>query len=242
MKLRLKSTEFYLLLLVCLASVAANLPKQLVSGIINQRLLLIVLAAVVVIALFRYLRLLLFLCVTTLAVGANLPDRLSEALGISPFIMLLFLILIVGISLVNRFLKLPAGYVKDTGQKLDTEETRKAILIAINIGNIKRLRWLISQNMEFNFLENGVAPILLASEKGNSEIVQLLIYHGVDLTVTNSEGKTAFDVAQTLGFSRCAEIIKFALENRAVATGQPILTGTGAAPEAGAPAVAAAQT
>lgn len=217
MKLKVKSTEFILFMMVCMLSTAANLPDDFFGGLISQQTLLIVLSAVVVIALFRYLRLLLFICVVTLAIGANLPERLSETLGISQFIMMVFLGFIILISLMNRILKLPTERPQESTEKLDTEEARKAILIAISIGNVKRLRWLISHNMEINFMDNGVSPALLAAEKGNSEVMQLLIYHGADLSVANAEGKTPLDIALQFGFNRTAEVIRFSLENQAAA-------------------------
>ncbi len=223
MKPKIKSTEFFLFTLVTLLSIAANLPKDALGGVISQRMLLIVLSAVVVIALFRYLRLLLFICVMTLAVGANLPERLSESLGVSQMVMLIFLALIVLISLMNRLLRLPTEPQKAAVPKVDTEESRKAILIAISIGNVKRLRWLISHNMEINFVDNGVSPALLAAEKGNSEVMQLLIYHGADLSIPNPEGKTPYEVALANGFNRTAEIIKFSIENKAATEVPPTL-------------------
>lgn len=215
MKLNIKSTEFFLFSLVALLSIAANLPTEDLGGIISQQMLLIVLAAVVVIALFRYLRLLAFLCVLTLAIGANLPERLSESLGISQLVMLIFLGIIILISALNKLMRLPTDRPQAEMPKVDTEEAHKAIMIAISIGNVKRLRWLISHNMEINFVDNGLTPALLAAEKGNSEIMQLLIYHGSDLSVANAEGKTPYDVALAHGFNRTAEIIKFAIENKA---------------------------
>lgn len=216
MTFKVTSTEFYLFLVVVAVSVAANLPEDIVGKYIDQRLLLILLAAVVVIALFRYLRLLLFLCVATLAVGANVPEQLSETLGINQSIMLAFLALIVIVAQANRFLKLPTedgmGLKKDM-PKLDSAESRKAVLIAIARGNVKRLKWFHSHNTELNFSEDGVSPVTLAAEKGNSEIMQLLIYYGVNLNVTNAEGKTPLEIAEAHGFNRTAEIIRFAQEH-----------------------------
>lgn len=216
MRLSVSSTELFLFLMVVALSIAANLPEAVIGKYIDQRLLLIVLAAVVVIALFRYLRLLLFLCVATLAVGANVPEQLSEALGINQAVMLTFLVLIVIISQANRFLKLPteigSGPKKDM-PRLDSAESRKAVLIAISRGNVKRLKWFHSHNTEFNFTEDGVSPVTLAAEKGNSEIMQLLIYYGVNLNVTNAEGKSPLEIAEAHGFNRTAEMIRFALEH-----------------------------
>lgn len=216
MKVRINSTEFYLFVMVVVLSIAANLPEAVMGKYIDQRLLLIVLAAVVVIALFRYLRLLLFLCVATLAVGANIPERLSETLGINQTVMLSFLVLIVMISQANRFLRLPMEVdpqIKMNMPKLDTAESRKAVLIAISRGNVKRLKWFHSHNTELNFSEDGVSPVTLAAEKGNSEIMQLLIYYGANLNITSAEGKTPLEIAEAHGFNRTAEIIRFALEH-----------------------------
>lgn len=216
MKFRFNSTEFYLFLLVVILSVAANLPATLIGPYIDQRTLLIVLAAVVVIALFRYLRLLLFLCVLALALGANIPDRLSHVLEVNQTIMLTFLVLIVLVSQANRFLKLPEdaeAAKKRHASKLDSSESRKAVLIAIGRGNVKRLKWFHSHNTELNFVEDGVSPVTLAAEKGNSEIMQLLIYYGVNLNVTDSAGRSPLEIAETNGFSRTADIIRFALEH-----------------------------
>lgn len=216
MKFRFNSTEFYLFLLVALLSVAANLPAAIIGKYIDQRTLLIVLAAVVVIALFRYLRLLLFLCVAALALGANIPERLSEVLGINQTIMLAFLVLIVLIPMANRFLKLPAendAEKKRKAPKLDSSESRKAVLIAISRGNVKRLKWFHSHNTELNFVENGVSPATLAAEKGDSQVMQLLIYYGVNLNVTDHAGRSPLEIAESNGFSRTAEIIRFALDH-----------------------------
>lgn len=216
MSLKVKSSEVFLFMTVVTLSILANLPEDMMGGIIDKRLMLIVLAAVVVIALFRYLRLLLFLCVVTLAVGANLPQQLSESLGISQMTMLAFLGAILVVSMFSKLGKKLYGEkleVSADAVKEDNEMSRRALLIAISKGNVPRLKWLIGHGMEINFIEDGVAPVLLAAETGNSEIMQLLIYHGVDLDVTNSEGKNALQIAKEKGYNRTAENIRFAMEN-----------------------------
>jgi hypothetical protein len=222
MKFRFNSTEFYLFLLVAVLSIAVNLPAAVIGQYIDQKTLLIVLAAVVVIALFRYLRLLLFLCVLALALGANMPERLSHTLGIDQTVMLTFLVLLVLISQANRFLKLPEDTDparKRSAPRLDSSESRKAVLIAIARGNVKRLKWFHSHNTELNFFEDGVSPVTLAAEKGNSEVMQLLIYFGANLNVTDGAGRSPLEIAEANGFSRTAEIIRFAQEHL---TGQEI--------------------
>ncbi len=166
-----------------------------------------------VIALFRYLRLLLFLCVMTLAVGANLPETLAEAVGISEEVMLGSLGVLVLISLINAYFKmLPVDKVQGM-EKENSLESRKAVMIAVSKGNMIRLKWLINRNVEINFCEDGVSPAIVAAEKGYSEIMQLLIRHGTDLEAMNNEGKTPLEIALANGFNRTAEIIRFAFAN-----------------------------
>ena len=113
MKAKIKSSEVVMLLLVSLMSFAANLPSQLVGNVLDKRLLLIVLTASVVIALFHYLRLMLFLAIVILAIGANLPQDFAVNMGVNPKIMLAVLGFLVTLALLNYAFKLmPTGYVK----------------------------------------------------------------------------------------------------------------------------------
>ncbi len=209
-----RRSELFLFTIVALLSIAANLPEQSFGSFINKKLLLAVLAGIVVIALLRYLRLFLLLCVVTLAIGANVPDRIADSLGIHPATMLVVLALIVVMALVNVYLKmLPTDRVQASTQKEDNEHTRREVLIAVSKGNLTRLKWLLNRNVEINFSLNGVSPVIVAAEKGYSEIMQLLVHHGAEVNVTNADGKNALEIAQANGFHRTAEIIRFASEN-----------------------------
>ena len=209
-KFKEKKREIFLLSVVTLISLVANLPHKMLADMVDQKLLLIVLATVVVIALFYYLNLLLFLCVVALAVGANLPDQLADSLGISPIVMLTFLVLLVMISQMNAvFKKFETLKVE---KKHDSEESRKAVLAAVSKGDLTKLHWLLNANVEINFAENGVTPVILAAEKGYTDVIQSLINYGVDLSVMNPAGQTAMEVAMANGFNRTAEIMKLAIK------------------------------
>lgn len=211
MNVEIKISEVILLLVVVLLSLAANLPDQMLGEVIDRNWLLIALTAVIVISLFRYLRLLLFLTVVALAVGANLPDQLSVSLGISPVVMLAFLVLLVMISVLNYgFKMLPT---EDDKRAHDSEESRQAVLAAIKKGDLTKLHWLLSKNVEINFSQGGVSPVILAAEKGYTDIMQVLLNHGVDLRVMNAEGKTPMEVALANGFNRTAEMLHLAAES-----------------------------
>lgn len=210
MNIEIKMNEVLLLVIVILLSLAANLPEQMLGNVIDRNWLLIALTAVIVISLFRYLRLLLFLTVVALAVGANLPEQISESLGVSPVVMLAFLILLVMISMLNYgFKMLPTE--KDEHLH-DSAESRQAVISAITKGDLTKLHWLLTKKVEINFLQDGISPATLAAEKGYTDIMQVLINHGADLNVQNAAGKTPMEIALANGFNRTAEIMHLATE------------------------------
>lgn len=211
MNIQVKMSEVALLVIVILLSFAANLPEDLLGGIVDRNWLLIALTTVIVVSLFRYLRLLLFLCVVALAVGANLPDQLSESLGISQVVMLAFLVLLILISVLNyAFKMLPTENDKHVH---DSAESRQAVLAAITKGDLTKLHWLLSKSVEINFSQDGVSPVIMAAEKGYTDIMQVLLNHGVDFHVMNAEGKTPMEIALANGFNRTAEMLHLAEEN-----------------------------
>ena len=106
MKVELKLNELIMLGIVILLSVTANLPDNLLGEYVNRNILLSVLAAVIIIALFRYLRWMLFLIVAILAIGANLPEQLAAVVNVDPVVMIATLVVLVLISLLNHIFKL----------------------------------------------------------------------------------------------------------------------------------------
>lgn len=213
MAIKVKGGEFFLLAVVGLASVAANMPEAVIGKVVDQKVLLFVLSSVVIIALFRHLKILFFLSIIVLAVGANMPQRMAESLGVSQPILLGFLGAVVVIAFLNRFLRLPPERDEQLEDLKDTLELRKAILTAISRQNVKRLKWFLRHKANFDFVEGGQSPAIVAAETGNSEVMQLLIYNRVNVNVVAPDGRTPLQIAEANGFVRTAEIIKFAQEH-----------------------------
>lgn len=208
-----KLSEIVILCIVSLMALAANLPDSLLGNIIDRKLLLLSLTVSVVIALFRYLRLMLFITISVLAIGANLPEELSNELSISPYVMIAALMLLVTISLLNQAIKwLPIERIEK--KKLDTNESRHDVLTAIMKGDLGKLHQLLSMDVEINFVHNGVAPIFLATEKGYADVVLILLSHGAKCRVRNNEGKTPIEIALTHKYTRIAEILHYAGEKK----------------------------
>ena len=218
MKLKFTKKELVVLVAVSAMSLLANLPEGYAGGLINRKLLLGSLITVVVIAMFRYLQLLVLAVISILAIGANLPQELADDIGVSQTALLASLGFLIAITLLNRaFRLLPthAGEVLETPDEevddtldLDAASARHRMLFAIARGDIGTVSKLVAMDTGVNFSLNGTTPLHMATEKGYSNIVQLLINHGADLLAKNAEGKIPLDIALAVKkFVRTTEIL-----------------------------------
>lgn len=210
MKVELKLNELIILGIVILLSVTANLPDNLLGAYIDRNILLSVLAAVIMIALFRYLRWMLFMIVSVLAVGANLPEQLATVVNVDPVIMIATLAVLVLISLLNHIFKLLP--TDEATKRTDSAQSRKAILEAVRTGNLNKLNRLIRMGVEINFMQDGNSPAHIIAEQGNNEMMQALLDYGVNLNVINKDGLTPMEIALAFGFNRTVEILKLSNE------------------------------
>lgn len=206
MKLELRMNEVIMLVIVVLSSIAANLPDSLVGQYLNKDILLSVLATIVVIALFRYLRWMLFLIVTILALGANLPEQIASVVDVEPMVMIATLIVLVFISLLNHVFKLLPN--DEAVKRMDNSQSRQALLEAIRTGNLVKLKHLLNMNVEVDFLQDGTSPSHIIAEQGNNEMMQALLDYGVNLNVVNKDGLTPMEIAMAFGFKHTVEMLK----------------------------------
>ena len=215
MKLRFSPKELFVLGAVTASSVLANLPESYGADWLDRKLLVGVLAAIVVIALFRYLQVFLLLIIGTLAFGANLPHSMAEHFGVSQPVLLAVLAVLIGLTLVNRILNLLPEYdepPEDVDARAMTQVNEKGarllLMEAIAHGKIALVRELLENNVEANFVINGHTPLHLATEKGYPNIVQLLVDNGADLLAQDVHGNTALDLALALKkFARTTDIL-----------------------------------
>lgn len=193
MNIQFKSGEVLILLAAVVMSFIANLPKAILGDLIDRKMLLVGLAAMIVVALFRYLQIFLLLVISILAIGANLPAELANGLGIDPTVLVVSLVVLVSIALLNRFVKfVPVGFETASGELVDE---RVAMLVAISRGDQATLHRMLVLNASANFTYNGTTPLHLAAEKGYPEMVRLLISYGADYRKKNAQGLTALEIA-----------------------------------------------
>jgi class 3 adenylate cyclase len=195
---------------------AANLPDGAIGRMVDRNLLLITLVVTVVIALFRYLKLMLFITVSVLAIGANLPDQLAAQLGISRLAMIVASGVLVLVALLYKLYHLHALKNNSEHQedavcyRHDSMDSRNEVITAILNGDVAALHQLLITDVEINFSQDGHVPIYLAIEKGYADIVLLLLFYGAKLRVRNKAGQTPIEFALLHKKPRIAKIIHYA--------------------------------
>lgn len=241
MQVNFKSHDIWLLVIVSLMAFGANLPADVVGNVIDPNLLLIALVVTVFIALFRYLKFMLFLTVSVLAIGANLPEQLATQLHLSQTAFIIASGVLVAVALLYKLydqLKksremvvehdhdTPADAETSISHLRDTIESRNDVLAAITNGDFATLHQLLISDVEVNFSQDGRIPIFAAIEKGNADIVLLLLLHGAKLKIKNQIGLTPTDLALKLRLARVAKILHYAetqnmsIQNRAIYSSQ----------------------
>jgi hypothetical protein len=206
MKLELKWGEVLLLAIVVVLSIATNLPESWLGEYISREMLIGVLGSVVIIALFRYLRWMLFMMVVILAVGANMHEQLAHVVNIDPVVMLATLIMLVLVSILNHVFKLLP--TEAASKRADNAQSRQAVLEAVRTGNLNKLKHLLQLNVEVDFLQDGTSPAHIVAEQGNNEMMQALLNYGTKMNVLNKDGLTPMEVAMAFGFKHTVEILR----------------------------------
>lgn len=210
--LKESSRDRWLLGLVVLMSVIANLPESVSQHIaIDKKWLLIGLLIIVAVSLVRYVRTGLILVTAVLVLGANLPAELAEFFNIDAAVMLYTLAIMIAIPLANRYFKLPTGL--EPKQVAKTAYGAKALFHAVLKGNVPVVQSLIDSGVNVNVRTvSGKTPLMASAFRGYTDISQLLISAGADIHSMDREGSTALTVAQNHGFSRIVALLKIANE------------------------------
>lgn len=225
---RMRVREVALFGLITMAAILAQLPVETLEGMgINRNYLLGVLGCGIVMGLFFYLQFFFFLSVVLLILAANLEQLISEYIQISKIPVVLALVAMVGISLINYFVKLmPTGLELKPKEK--SPEGVRALFYAIEKSNLVYAQKVLEMNFDANVQhDNGYTALAYAAMKGNGRMVELLLRNGASPTVTTKEGDTPVELALRLGHSEVADILKTARQQ--AATGE---AGPAAAPQA----------
>ncbi len=209
MQMSKRAREWLLVVLIAATAILANLPDTLLEQLsINRAYLLAMLALVIFISLFIYLKFQFFFLVVLLAAGANMPGQVAETLSISTMPLVIAMVAMVGISLINYVVDLlPSGLEEKPKEK--SAEGIKALFYAIEKSNLVYAQKVLSMNFDPNLIaDNGYTPLMYAAARGDAKMVDLLIRNGADVNIMSKEGDTAIELALKIGSSECADILK----------------------------------
>lgn len=206
----LRIRDLILFGLITITAVLANLPTEYVEESLgmNPNALLAVLACVVIVGLFLYLKFFFFLAVVLLIVGANLPDQIATGLDISKVPLILALVTLVGVSLINYVVKmLPTGL--EPRPKEASPEAIYAMFYGIERNNVAYAAKVLSMNFDPNLHnDKGYTPLAYASMKGNPRMVELLLRSGADPNMLTKGGDTPAELALRFGHVQIADMLK----------------------------------
>jgi len=204
--LRQSRYDVLLLTVVILLSIAANLPDD--YAFVDKNLLIAILVVILCITLVRYVRASLVVVTAVLVFGANLPQEMAEAFGISKIVLLTTLCVMVAVAVFNHFLrKVPTG--DEPELKARTVYGAKALFNAVLQGDVKSVQVLIKSGVNVNVRTlSGKTPLMAACFKGHPDIVQMLINAGARTNAADIEGNTALSIARHQGFSKIVAYLK----------------------------------
>lgn len=206
---RLRVREVALFGLIGLTAVLANLPVEYTRRLgIDHEYLLGILASIMVVGLFLYLRFFLFFAVALLILGANLPDQIAESFGVSKIPLILALVAMVGVSAINYVVKLlPTGLEPKPKEK--SPEGVRALFYAIEKNNVLYAQKVLSMRFDPNLHhDNGYTPLAYAAMKGNPKMVEVFLRNGADPAQTTREGETPVELALRAGHEGVADLLK----------------------------------
>ena len=223
-KLRIK--ELILGGLLLITAVVANLPHEYVEETlgVSHNTLLAIMACCVIIGLFLYAKTGLFVIMVLLIAAANMPEQIAEGLNVSRAPVILALVALVGVGLINYFVKLlPTGLEAKPREK--SPEGVRALFYAIEKNNLVYAQKVLSMNFDSNLQhDNGYTPLSYAAMKGNPAMVELLLRNGANPALTSKEGDTPVELALRMGHNDVADLLKKARqasEATSGAEGQP---------------------
>ena len=207
---KLRIRELILMGLITVTAVLANLPEEYVADTlgVSPGALLAVLGIAVIIGLFLYLKTGLFIAVVLLIAGANMPDQIAEGLNISKIPIVLALVALIGVGVINYFVKLiPTGLEPKPREK--SAEGIRALFYAIEKNNLVYAQKVLSMNFDPNLHhDNGYTPLAYAAMKGSAPMIELLLRNGASASLTTREGDTAVELALRYGHAEAAELLK----------------------------------
>jgi Ankyrin repeats (3 copies) len=179
-------------------SLAANFSEYLPFEL-DSKYLIGGLAAVLAVALIKYLKVALVFVVLLLIVGAVLPTYWAPSIQYAPWMMTLTLTVLVVMGSLNKFRSVPEWLDPESDSAPYSERLHgaQAMFSAITHGRARSVRALLRQGVDSDVrAEGGETPLMYAASRNEDFIVQMLLDAGANSSLTNKDGYTALKVAE----------------------------------------------
>lgn len=207
--MRYSRVDWLLITSVFVLSVAANLPAELQALVpVTSTALQIILCLVLVYALVRYVPLPIVIAFSMLLVGSGVPWILDDHFKVGYWVFLILIALMLLTSLGYRALGAKDEDIPSNG---GTSQNVQTLFRVVGRGNLAWTYRLIAMGADVNVRnETGQTPLMLATEKGYADMVQVLIQHGANPKLVNLQGESALTIALMKGYTRIAESLELA--------------------------------
>lgn len=103
-------------------------------------------------------------------------------------------------------------YLVEHGANIKNAGRYGSVLFEASMANnVKAMLYLFSNyEMDSNEIakSSGVTPLIVTTYRGAKEACEVLLAHGADKTLTDSDGKTAYDYAVENGYAELADLLR----------------------------------
>ena len=207
--MRYSRADWLLIAGVFALSAAANLPADLQTVVsVTPAALQMILCALLVFALVRYVPLPIVITFSMLLVGSGIPWILGSHFQVAYWVFLVVIAIMLLLSLGYHTIN-----AKDQGGPANAGASQnvKALFRVVERGNIAWTYRLIAMGADVNVRNAaGQTPLMFATEKGYADMVQVLIQSGANPRLVNNQGESALTIALMKGYTRIAESLELA--------------------------------
>lgn len=201
--------EWLLITTVFGLCVAANLPAELQAVVpVAPAALNIILCILLVFALVRYVPLPIVIAFGMLLVGSGVPWILDDHFQVGYWVFLAIIAFMLLLSVGYRTLN---AKDKDTPSNAEAPQNVQTLFRVVGRGNLAWTYRLIAMGADVNVRNDaGQTPLMIATEKGYADMVQVLLQHGASPKLMNNQGESALTIALMKGYTRIAESLELA--------------------------------
>ncbi len=185
--------EWTLFSLVGAMALLSNLPENILSTLhVDGSIIMPVLGFLIMLALMLYVRFFIFLLFTLLVVGSNLPDTWADKYGLSREVFMVTLAMLITIYLLNYALKLLPTGLEAKKKPASNPDATTTLIKAVTSNNLSYIKTILTIDFNLDATDDqGMTPLMHASQQGNFKVVEMLLSRGASSLITGPNGRAS---------------------------------------------------